>query len=156
MRVLLIIITFFIASAHSHEVHKIDSDNLYGKNIEGIRELKISKNGFSSSEADLDLSNPSQPALMDLDRGLESIRTKFYKSLPSGHYAAVYLDEYGNEVYWESLGNPFTLSASHQHTGGEIIYFNDEVTVNLKLYSDFKFSSIQVAYKDGNKINFYK
>lgn len=156
MKVLFIIITFFIVSLHSHEIHKINTDNLHGKNIEGIRELRISKNGFSSSEADLDLNYPSQPALMDLDRGLESIRTKFYKSLPSGHYAAVYLDEFGNEVYWESLGNPFILSASHQHTGGEIIYFNDEATVNLKLYSDFKFSSIQVAYKNGNKINFHK
>jgi len=156
MKVLFIIITFFIVSLHSHEVHKIDTDNFYGKNIEGIRELRISKNGFLSSESDLDLGNFLQPAPMDLDRDLESIRTKFYKSLPSGHYAAVYLDEFGDEVYWESLGDPFALSASHQHTGGEIIYFNDEATVNLKLYSDFKFSSIQIAYKNKNKINFYK
>ena len=80
----------------------------------------------------------------------------FYKSLPNGHYAAVYLDENGNEIYWESLGDPFLLSASHEHIGEEIIYFNDETILNLKLYSNFEFSSIRIAYKNNNKINFYK
>tara|TARA_B100001559_G_scaffold197540_1_gene165308 strand:- start:365 stop:835 length:471 start_codon:yes stop_codon:yes gene_type:complete len=156
MKLILIIIFTFTFSLYSHEEHKIDKKSLLGKNIDGLRELRISKDGFLSSESDLDLNYFSQPVSMDLDRGIEYLRATFYKSLPNGHYAAVYLDEYGNEIYWESLGDPFTLSASHQHIGEEIIYFHNEATVTLKLYSDFKFSSIQIAYKNKNKINFYK
>ena len=156
MKLILIIIFTLTLSLYSHEEHKIDEKSLLGQNIDGLRELRISKDGFLSSESDLDLNYFSQSEPMDLDRGLEYLRATFYKSLPNGHYAAVYLDEYGNEIYWESLGDPFALSASHQHIGEEIIYFSNEATVTLKLYSDFKFSSIQIAYKNKNKINFYK
>lgn len=156
MKLLFIIIFTFTLTLQSHEEHKVNQNNLLGKNIEGYQKLKISKDGFLSTTSDLDLNYLSQPALMNLDRGLEYIRAKFYRSLPHGHYAAVYLDKDGNEIYWESLGDPFVLSASHQHAGEEIIYFNDEAILNLKLYSDFEFSSIQVAYKNKNKINFYK
>tara|TARA_B110000438_G_C15469129_1_gene502303 strand:+ start:78 stop:548 length:471 start_codon:yes stop_codon:yes gene_type:complete len=156
MKLLFIIIFTFTLTLQSHEEHKVNQNNLLGKNIEGYQKLKISKDGFLSTTSDLDLNYLSQPALMNLDRGLEYIRAMFYRSLPHGHYAAVYLDKDGNEIYWESLGDPFVLSASHQHVGEEIIYFNDEAILNLKLYSDFEFSSIQVAYKNKNKINFYK
>ena len=159
MKLLFIIIFTFTLSLYSHEEHKISENKLLGKNIEGYQKLKISKDDFLSTKSDLDLNYLSQPALMDqmdLDLGLEYLRANFYKSLPDGHYAAVYLDSDGNEIYWESLGDPFILSASHQHVGEEIIYFNDEAILNLKLYSDFEFSSIHVAYKNKNKINFYK
>lgn len=159
MKLLFIIIFTFTLSLYAHEEHKISENKLLGKNIEGYQKLKISKDDFLSNNSDLDLNYLSQPALMDqmdLDLGLEYLRAHFYKSLPDGHYAAVYLDKGGNEIYWESLGDPFILSASHQHVGEEIIYFNDEAILNLKLYSDFEFSSIQIAYKNKNKINFYK
>lgn len=156
MKLLFVIIFSFTLSLYSHEEHTIDKKSLLGNNIEGFRELRISKDGFLSSESDLDLNYFSQSEPMDLDRGIEYLRATFYKSLPNGHYAAVYLDEYGNEIYWESLGDPFILSASHRHVGEEIIYFNDEAFVTLKLYSDFEFSSIKIAYKNKNKINFHK
>ena len=156
MRVLFIIIITFTLSLHSHEDHRVNENNLIGKNIEGYQEFKISKDSFLPSKFDLDLNYLLQPALMDLDRGLEFLRANFYKSLPDGHYAAVYLDKDGNEIYWESLGDPFILSASHRHVGEEIIYFNDEAFVTLKLYSDFEFSSIKIAYKNKNRINFHK
>ena len=156
MKLLFTIIFTFTLSLHSHEELKINENNLLGKNIEGYQKLKISRDSFLSTKSDLDLNYLSQPALMDLDLGIEYLRANFYRSLPDGHYAAVYLDSDGNEIYWESLGDPFILSASHQHVGEEIIYFNDEAILNLKLYSDFEFSSIQVAYKNKNKINFYK
>ena len=156
MKLLFIIIFTFTLTLQSHEVHKIDKKSLFGNNIEGFRELRISKDRFLSSESDLDINYFLQSELMDLERGIEYIRAMFYKSLPNGHYAAVYLDENGNEIYWESLGDPFLLSASHEHIGEEIIYFNDETILNLKLYSNFEFSSIRIAYKNNNKINFYK
>ena len=156
MKLLFVIIFSFTLSLYSHEEHKIDKKSLLGKNIEGLRELRISKDRFLSSASDYDVNYFSQPAFMDLDRGIEYLRATFYKSLPNGHYAAVYLDENGNEIYWESLGDPFLLSASHEHVGEEIIYFYDEALITLKLYSNFKFSSIRIAYKNNNKINFYK
>ncbi|MDB9997639.1 hypothetical protein OAE05_04750 [Gammaproteobacteria bacterium] len=156
MKLLFIIIFTFTLSLYSHEEHKINENNLLGTNVEGYQKLKISKNNFLSTKSDLDLNYLLQPALMDLDLGIEHLRATFYKSLPDGHYAAVYLDSDGNEIYWESLGDPFILSASHQHAGEEIIYFNNEAILTLKLYSNFKFSSIQIAYKNKNKINFYK
>ena len=156
MKLLFIIIFTFTLSLYSHEEHKISENKLLGKNIEGYQKLKISKDDFLSTKFDLDLNYLSQSASMNSDLGIEHLRATFYKSLPDGHYAAVYLDKDGNEIYWESLGDPFVLSASHQHAGEEIIYFNDEAILNLKLYSDFEFSSIQVAYKNKNKINFYK
>ena len=156
MKLLFIIIFTFTLSLYSHEEHKISENNLLGKNIEGYQKLKISKDDFLSTKFDLDLNYLSQSASMNSDLGIEHLRALFYKSLPDRHYAAVYLDNDGNEIYWESLGDPFILSASHQHVGEEIIYFNDEAILNLKLYSDFEFSSIQIAYKNKNKINFYK
>ena len=100
MKLLFIIIFTFTLSLYSHEEHKINENNLLEKNIEGYQKLKISKDGFLSTNSDLDLNYLSQPALMDLDLGIEYLRATFYKSLPDGHYAAVYLDKDGNQIYW--------------------------------------------------------
>jgi len=154
MKLLFIIIFSFTLFSFSHDEKKIETNNLLGANIEGYRKVKISKDDFLYSKPDLDLNYLLQPTLLDQERGLELLRADFYKSLPDGHYAAVYLDREGNEIFWESLGDPFILSASHEHIGEEIIYFSDEANITLKLYSDFNFSSIQIAFKNNNEILF--
>ena len=71
MKLILIIIFTLTLSLYSHEEHKIDEKSLLGQNIDGLRELRISKDGFLSSESDLDLNYFSQSEPMDLDRGIE-------------------------------------------------------------------------------------
>ena len=55
MKLLFTIIFTFTLSLYSHEEHKINENNLLEKNIEGYQKLKISKDGFLSTNSDLDL-----------------------------------------------------------------------------------------------------
>ena len=64
MKLLFIIIFTFTLTLQSHEVHKIDKKSLFGNNIEGFRELRISKDRFLSSESDLDINYFLQSELM--------------------------------------------------------------------------------------------
>jgi len=155
MKIKFFIISTFSLFLYSHEIeiNKIQSE--LGMSVKSFSYIQINKSDFLPSNTDHFINQSYESSTkMDSNNPLESLKSRFYQALPDGHYALVYVNSNGKEVYWESIGDPFLKSAYHRHEGEEIIYFSDKANIAIKIYQDIDFSEVKIALKNKNRINF--
>tara|TARA_B100001109_G_scaffold236598_1_gene217121 strand:- start:78 stop:572 length:495 start_codon:yes stop_codon:yes gene_type:complete len=155
MKIKFFIISTFSLFLYSHEIeiNKIQSE--LGMSVKSFSYIQINKSDFLPSNTDHFINQSYESSTkMDSNNPLESLKSRFYQALPDGHYATVYVNSNGKEVYWESIGDPFLKSAYHRHDGEEIIYFSDKANIAIKIYKDIDFSEVKIALKNKNRINF--
>jgi len=157
MKFLLFVVLTFSLLIGAHEkafINKFSDLNL--KQINYIA-LDLSKSDFFIKDTSF-IANKTISSLKTkifIEEG-NSLKDHFYRRLPDGHYAAVYMNDQGKEIYWQSLGDPFMLSASHKHGPGEQIYYDREnSSIVLKLSKDIPSAQIKIGYRDDNQISFY-
>lgn len=145
--------SLFLCS-HEIEIKKIQSE--LGMSVKSFSYIQINKSDFLTRNTDY-LINQSYESSTKINSSnpLESLKSRFYQALPDGHYALVYVDANGKEIYWESIGDPFLKSAHHRHEGEEIIYFSDQANIVINIYENINFSEVKIALKNKDRINFF-
>ena len=117
--------------------------------------INLSRLVFSDPSTNIDISALEETINGDVSISVQDrMRAYFYSSLPRGHYAAVYLDQAGNEKHWQTLGNPFAIPISHFNVTRLPIVEADEAEITLDIPKIENVVSIKFGVRRDNEIVF--